>query len=462
MRSVERYLLAWILGALSLGTLMLGSVIYLVTLDEMNDVYDADLRHVAEALGSYLHAEPGATPGNGRPLPTRTDVAEPAEIVTVLWTSGGRMIFSSDPRVGLPFLEREALTRTLVGNEAWFVYTDVSRNGVAQAAQRVHARHETAREAASKILPAMIGVSLLVALLLVFALRRGLKPLDEAAREIASRSGRTLSPIPASGLPAELTPLVHAFNGLMQRLTELRASQRRFLGDAAHELRSPVTALRLQLQLLQRSPDSASAQAAMQELALGVDRSQALVEKLLQVARSDPDAEPRSNERIDLAELARATVGALSLQAEQFGIDLGAKTMQPLDVAADRQDLGILLTNLIENALRYTPAGGVVDVEACLLDGVPALRVVDSGPGIAPDERERVFDRFYRGNDAHLLARQPGGSGLGLAIVRGIAERHGAAVSLHTPATGRGLEVRVVFSAWSNHSAGLAESASAG
>jgi two-component system OmpR family sensor kinase len=114
-------------------------------------------------------------------------------------------------------------------------------------------------------------------------------------------------------------------------------------------------------------------------------------------------------------------------------------------VQGDGDQLTVLLNNLVENALRYTPAGGVVDVEADRRDGRPTLRVIDNGPGVPLAERERVFDRFYRGEDARTLARDPAGSGLGLAIVRAIADRHGASVSLHTPVSGRGLEVRVVF-----------------
>ena len=445
MRSIERYLLRWILGALCLGALIMALAAYWVTLDELNEMSEADLKHVAEALGSYLHAEPGAAIDAGRPSPVRDDVADPEEIVTVLWTSAGRQLYSSDPRVAIPFMPREALTRATVGAEEWFVYTDVSQNGVTQAAQRVHARQVIAAEAASVILPATLGVSLLITVLLVFALRRGLQPLDEAAHDIAARTARAPTPLGTTEVPGELMPLVNAINGLMSRLSEALANQRRFLGDAAHELRTPVTALRLQLQLLQRSTNADDRREALQELQHGIDRSQRLVEKLLQMARADPAAEERSLQPIDLGGLVRDVVGQLSRKADQWGIDLGANAAPGLVVQGDRQDLDVLLGNLIENALRYTPAGGVIDVEACALDGRPTLRVIDSGPGIASDERERVFDRFYRGPDAQQLAREPGGSGLGLAIVRGIAERHHAVVSLHTPQSGQGLEVRISF-----------------
>ncbi len=445
MRTIERYLLGWILGALGLGSLVMALVAYLVTLDEMDEVYDANLKHVAQALGSYTQGGPKPLVEIDRKPDQSGDAPEAEEILTILWTADGRRVYSSDPRVDIPFLSQEALTRIRVGRDDWIVYTDVSQNGVAQAAQRADARHETAVEAASQIFPSMVGLMLLVAALLIFALRRGLRPLDEATRDIAVRTARTLAPMTTTDVPGELSPLVQAINGLMARLSEALASQRRFLGDAAHELRTPITVLRLQLQLLKRSAADEERREAMAELERGIDRSQRLIEQLLQVARSDPDAAARSRQRVDLAELVRDVVVTLSAKAEQLGIDLGANAAHEIVVRGERQELTVLLINLVENSLRYTADGGVVDVEACAIDERPALRVIDNGPGIPGSERGRVFDRFFRGADAHELARDAGGSGLGLAIVHAIAERHDATVSLHTPPGGQGLEVRVVF-----------------
>jgi len=447
MRSIERYLLAWILGALGFGALLMALAVYWVTLDEMNEVYDADLRHVAEALGSYGQNRDAPDPGAAQRWPPRTDVPDLSEIVTITWTADGHPVYSSDPRVAMPFMGQEALSRVWIGGEEWIVYTDVGPNGVSQAAQRAEGRYETAAESASKVLPIMVGLAAAVAALMVFALRRGLNPLDAATRDIAARSARSLAPLALAEVPREVTPLVQALNGLIARLSEAMAGQRRFLADAAHELRTPMTALGLQLQLLRRSGDDASRAQALAELEAGIERSQRLVEQLLQVARTEPDGEPMRIEPVNLGERVRSAVGRLSLKAEQRGIDLGARGPAGVVVGGDARQLALLLDNLIENALRYTPAGGVVDVEAGHEGGRASLRVVDDGPGIPESERERVFDRFYRGPDAPAQAHDSGGSGLGLAIVRAIAERHGAVVSLHTPDSGRGLEVRVVFAA---------------
>jgi two-component system OmpR family sensor kinase len=447
MRSIERYLLAWIMGALTLGAVLMALVIYLVTLEEMDEVFDANLKNVAQAVLSYHHAGHGPQADDPLASALRADTPDGSEIVTLTWTRDGTRIYVSDARVSIPFSPVEGLSHPRVGAEDWTVYTSVQPKGVAQAAQRVAGRQEMAGEVVAKIFPPLLGLVVMIGALLVFALRRGLQPLDAAARDVAARSARSLEPIATREIPREIMPLVGSINELMGRLSEAFSTQRRFLADAAHELRSPITALRLQFQLLQRASTERERRDAVADLESGVDRSQRLIEQLLQVSRSEPDGEVFRHDPIELGALARAAVATLSLKAEQHGIDLGATGPASIVVAGDVHQLSVLLNNLVENALRYTPAGGVVDVEAGVHDGRPMLRVIDDGPGIAPAERGRVFDRFFRGDDARALARDGGGSGLGLAIVRSIAERHGAHVSLHTPPSGRGLEVRVVFAA---------------
>ena len=446
MRSIERYLVVWIIGALTFGLVLVTLVAYLVTLDEMNEVFDADLRNVATAVATYHHSGHGPDSGQApRPPLSRAQAIDETDIVTQTWDRAGRRIFVSNPDVNLPFSAVEGLSYPMSNGESWIVYTTVLDSGVVQAAQRKAARREIAQESATRILPPMLLLIGIVSGLMVFALRRGLVPLDAAARDVAARSEHSLDPIPTGDVPRELMPLAIAVNGLMDRLSTTLSAQRRFLADAAHELRTPVTALRLQAQLLERSVDDAARASAQAELKSGIERSQRLIEQLLQVARSGLDGEAMRLESIDLADLARSVVVTMSVKADHKGIDLGAETASAVGITGDRAQLTVLLNNLVENALRYTPAGGVVDVAAGWLNDRPALRVIDSGAGIAPADRERVFDRFYRGESA--AAHDAGGSGLGLAIVQAIARRHHAEVSLHTPESGIGVEVRVVFNA---------------
>ena len=445
MRSIERTLLGWILSALTLGAVLIALVTYLVTLEEMHEVFDADLKNVAQAVAAYHHAGHGAGTAARIKLPERTDVSEDSEIVTLTWSPGGEPVFSSDPRVKLPFTAIEGLSRPVVEGQEWIVYTSVAGDGVAQAAQRKAARQDMAGESAARVFPPLVGLVVVVAGLLVFGLRRGLQPLDTTAQDVAKRSALSLEAITLDDGPKEIAPLVQAINGLMGRLALAFSAQRRFLADAAHELRTPMTALRLQLQLLQRSDDETQRQQALSELGAGIERSQHLIEQLLQVARSEPDGEVTRRDSVDIAELSRSSVAALSAKAEQLGLDLGADAAAPVLVKGDTTQLSVLLNNLVENALRYTPAGGVIDVSAHVQAGRPMLRVADDGPGIPEADRGRVFDRFYRCEDAQYQARDQSGSGLGLAIVKAIVERHGASIELQDAAGGHGLVVEIIF-----------------
>lgn len=447
MRSIERTLLGWILGALALGSLLVAFATYLVTLDEMNEVFDADLKNIAQAVAAYHHAGHGPHEPAAVALPERRDRPDDSEVVTLTWTTAGARVFASDPRVGVPFLREEGLRRMRVGDEEWIVYTVVRDDGVAQAAQRQSARQEMAGESAAKVFPPLIGLTLVVGALVIFGLRRGLQPLDTAARDVAERSVHSLDPIRLEESPRELMPLVRSINDLLARLGQALGAQRRFLADAAHELRTPMTALRLQLQLLERSRTETERREAMTDLSQGIERSQRLVEQLLQVSRAEPDAELHHIEDVDLSALARDAVARLSAQANHLGLDLGAQADAPVRVRGNAAQLAALIGNLVDNALRYTPAGGVVDVSTSMRESrLPVLRVRDTGPGIPAEERSRVFDRFYRGELAPEQARDGGGSGLGLSIVKAIADRHGAQVHLGEPHEGAaGLLVEVVF-----------------
>ena len=444
MRSLERYLLAWILGALTLGSVPIALVAYVVTRDEMNEVFDAELKYVAQALGTYRHVRHDASEAEA-PLATPAESPDDTEIVTFAWTATGRRTYASDSHVLLPFSAVEGLSRHRVGQEDWTVYTSVRPDGIAQAAQRSSARQEMAGESAARILPPFLVLVLVTGALLVYALRQGLRPLDSAARDVAMRSATSLEPISATDLPQEVAPLVVAINDLMARIGVDLSKQRELLADAAHELRTPVTALDLQLQLLKRSGDEASRRDAIAELEMGIARSKRLIEQLLHLARSESGGEAMTVAAIDLGELVRSVVGTLGIKADQREIDLGASVMPGVTVQGDLEQLTVLLNNLVENALRFTPRGGVVDVAAELRDGAPILRVVDTGPGIAESERAKVFDRFYRGEHAPARSADAGGTGLGLAIVRAIAGRHGARVTLHSAAGGTGTQVQVAF-----------------
>jgi two-component system OmpR family sensor kinase/two-component system sensor histidine kinase QseC len=278
-----------------------------------------------------------------------------------------------------------------------------------------------------------------MALLLWWLAARTLAPLQRLTDGVKARDEQSLRPLPAEGLPDEVAPLVGALNGLLQRLGTSLGAQRAFVADAAHELRSPLTALKLQMQLLQRAPDEASRQQATRALTDGIDRAARLVEQLLTLARAEPGAPAATHAPVELNEAVRAAVAETVPFATARGIVIELFAEAPVTVRGDAAALTALARNLTDNAVRYAPAGTRVELRVLFDAGVPTLQVDDAGPGIAPSERERVFDRFYR----HAAGDEPG-TGLGLAIVRGIAQQHGATVSLSDSPLG-GLRVSVRF-----------------
>ncbi|HEX7112401.1 MAG TPA: ATP-binding protein, partial [Mizugakiibacter sp.] len=252
-------------------------------------------------------------------------------------------------------------------------------------------------------------------------------------------------PLPTHGVPGELLPLVHQINALLARLEGSLDAQRRFLADAAHELRSPVAALALQVQLAERAHTPAAREAAFLELAHGVERARRLVQQLLDFARLEPGVQPEPFVATDLARLAREVVGRYAAQAEAQDVDLGADAPPSAVMLGSEPQLRALIENLVDNALRYAPRGTAVTVSVRARDDGLELGVVDAGRGIPAAERERVFERFHRVAGDHTR-----GSGLGLAISRAIVEQHQGSIALSDAQPGAplpGLAVTVRFPA---------------
>jgi two-component system, OmpR family, sensor kinase len=271
---------------------------------------------------------------------------------------------------------------------------------------------------------------------------RSLAPVERMRKQVAGRAADDLSPLPDAGLPLEVLPLVRELNLLFERVRRAFTAQQEFVADAAHELRSPLTALKLQAQALRRAHDEGSREAAITRLNDGIDRAIQLMGQLLVLAREDGEADAAErSQRVELQEVARQAVADVLPNAQAKHIDIGLASAEPsVWVRGQPEPLRILLRNLLDNAVKYTPDGGQVDITLAMPQGVASLAVEDSGPGIPEAERERVFDRFYRTPDARAT-----GSGLGLAIVKAIAGRHGASVLLGSSAKLGGLKAEVRF-----------------
>jgi signal transduction histidine kinase len=322
--------------------------------------------------------------------------------------------------------------------QPWRAYGLQTAAGVIQIAQPIAVRERLARAAALRIvIPLMVLLPVMIAFV-AWIVGRGLRPLQRLTSEVQRRDARSLTPLAGDNLPLEIEPLVAELNRLLARLNDAFAGQRDFIADAAHELRSPLTALRLQLQLLDRAPDDAARNEARLRLGEAVERAIHLVEQLLALARSDPQTVRGELLSLDLGAAAAQGVADAHTLAQAREIDLNFDAAPNCQIRGDPESIRILVRNLVDNAVRYTPAGGKVHVTCRVSDGA-VLEVIDTGPGIAAADRERVFDRFYRRATAH-----ESGSGLGLAIVKAIAARHGARVTLAEAPAG-GLRASVEF-----------------
>lgn len=307
-------------------------------------------------------------------------------------------------------------------------------------AETLNKRHTLASEILlGMLLPEILLVGL-IGLLIWHGVARGLRPLVELQAEIANRSYRDLGPLPVQNAPGEVRALVGAMNDLLGRLSAALSAQQRFIADAAHQLRTPLAGLRTQTELALRQDDPEEVRRTLRQIDTATVRTTHLVNQLLSLARAEPGANRlNTTASLDLAELARATTTEWVPRALARNIDLGFDGATGAIIEGDRVLLTEMLSNLLDNAIRYTQTGGQVTVRVSTTEAGVQLCVEDNGPGIPVEERERVFERFHR-----LLGNGADGCGLGLAIVREIAQGHGARVRLE-PGAGGGTRVTVEF-----------------
>ncbi|MEP7140939.1 MAG: ATP-binding protein [Caldimonas sp.] len=430
MSSIRVRLLVSLLALLGLTALAIAAITYRNVLGETEALFDYQLQQMALSLRDQGQIDPSEA---------GTLADEQLDVVIQIWTVDGRSIYASRAHSSLPARALLGLATLVVEGHAWRTYSVATRDRVIQVAQPVEIRQRLAAHAAWRGVLPLLLVTPLAAFAIWWLAAKNLAPLERLAGEVRSRDAGSLEPLPTGDLPDELAPLARALNALLDRLKGSLDTQRAFVADAAHELRSPLTALKLQLRLLRHAGDGQARAAAIEGLGAGIERAARLIEQLLTLARSEPGSAPLALEPIDLAGLARETLAAMHPFALDRGSELILDARSPVTVAGERSSLTALVRNLVDNALRYSPPRTRVDVGVWEDADAAWLRVDDAGPGIPASDRLRVFDRFYR--------RESGGeegTGLGLAIVRTVAERHGAALSLDASPAG-GLRVTLRF-----------------
>jgi two-component system OmpR family sensor kinase len=432
--SLRRRLLWFVLVAILLAAVLQAVTAYRGALRQVDAMFDDHLQQMARSLR-------GGIPLG---LPQAQDQGDSAyDLYVQIWGQDGTQIFRSTrsalpPRAVLGFSDVEA------NGNSYRVYTLQTPLQTVQIAQDLSARTARARALALRAVLPFAWLTPLLMLAVWWIIKRSLAPIERTRRVVASRAADDFSPLEGAGLPDEVRPLVDELNLLFGRVRHAFEAQKNFVADAAHELRSPLTALKLQAQALRRlDADPAAREATVARLNQGIERAIRGVEQLLLLAREEAGSGPAG--RVDLQQVVKLAVADVLPLARHKQMDLGLAGNPSAQAVAEfsgqAEALRILLRNLLENAVKYTPPNGQVDVSLEETEGQPVLTVEDSGPGIAPENRQRVFDRFFRASDT----AQETGSGLGLAIVKAIAERHGATLTLgHSERLG-GLKVEVRF-----------------
>ncbi|MFA7280747.1 MAG: ATP-binding protein [Sterolibacterium sp.] len=439
--SLRRRLLLPILGGVTALWLAMMVLSYLDAHHEIDELLDAQLAHIAQTLLALASHEVHEGDEGIAELGDAVDKHQHTLRFQV-WGSEGKLLLrtANAPKTPLTTLEGFSDASNQEGQWRIFSLWDKDRSVQVQVGEDMEDRDELTVQIAWKLLlPGLFGLPLLGGWVWL-ATRRGLAPLDALAAQINNRDPAHLDSLVPVSAPTEIKPMLQALNGLFARVKQTLSNERRFTADAAHELRTPLAALAAQAQVAQRSGDDAERQHALEQVRVGVERASHLVSQLLTLARLDPQQPLSDGQPVQLKSLAEevcAVHGAAALD-KQITLELDAVAAA---VRGNATMLQILLRNLIDNAIRYTPRGGHVRVRLSATASSVELRVSDSGPGIPAAERDAVFQRFHRG----AAGQDQVGSGLGLSIVQRIAELHGARIALNDAEGGCGLEVSVTF-----------------
>ncbi len=433
--SLRRRLLVLLLIAVGIVAALQAAIAYRMALDETGQIFDYQMQQIAMSLrGGFPETLQGHLPGT-------PGVEGDFDLVIRVWSPNGVAVFESPPGSALPQPAVLGFSNVAARGTAYRVYSIQTSTRTIQVAQDLATRREVARALALRfVLPIALLAPLLMAALWL-AVSGSLAPLQRTRSQVAQRTADDFSPLSETGLPEEVRPLVTELNLLFGRVNEAFRAREDFVADAAHELRSPLAALKLQIQALQRAPNDDVRRVAIGRLSAGIDRAARLVEQLLVLARQDAAAAAGgASEKTVLAQLVRRALADAAPLAGARHIGLALLEADESSIDGHPESLYTLIRNLLDNALKYAPEGG--SIEAAVRRQAQALTLVieDSGPGIPVGDRDRVFDRFYR-----IGGSQAPGSGLGLAIVKAIADRHGARLAVAGSEHLGGLRVSVEF-----------------
>lgn len=433
--SLQFKLSAWLALVIAGVALAAGLFSYGAAFREANELQDDQLRQIAALVG-HQHVALTQTVA-----PAEVSDPESRVVLQVLERTDQQIAKAPDSSVAFRLDMVDGFQTVNVDHNNWRVLVKTLDSGMRiVVGQRTSVRDEIARDSA---LHTLLPFVVLIPILLVLVgelIRKMLKPVKDLAADIDLRTQDDLRSVGETHIPVEIRPFVVAINRLLSRVTNAMAGQRRFLADAAHELKTPLTALSLQAELLGAADMSDQARQRLAVLEGGLLRSRKLLDQLLALARAQ-DSPQTSLQPVSVRAVFLQVAEDLMPLARAKGIDLGMVGEHDCAVLATEVDLFTLVKNLVDNAIRYTPEGGKVDLSMSAIQGLTELVIADTGPGINEEERARVFDPFYR-----VLGHEEMGSGLGLSIVQTIAQRVGANIRLEHANTSEKTGLRVVVS----------------
>jgi two-component system sensor histidine kinase QseC len=438
--SLRRRLLGLLLGGVAAAWLVTMVFSYIDAHHEVDELFDAQLAQAAQTLLAL------AAHDRDHDIEDFGDAAHKYQrrLRFQIWRHDGKLLMRSHNAPESPLTNDDGFseTRDDEGHWRYFSQWNSERSLQVQVSENHHIRDDLVAHIAWRLLlPALFGLPLM-GLWVWLSTRHGLASLGGIAAQIASRAPHQLQAVEPASAPEEIRPMLLALNGLFQRVETALESERRFTADAAHELRTPLAALQAQLQVAMRARDDAERQRSLNQLQSGLTRASHLVDQMLQLARLDPESALPDPQAVDLAAITEAVCAELGPMILEKNLDFDFSGNSASWVTGQSEWLRVLIRNLVDNAVRYTPAGGQIRITLTRENGNYRLSVCDSGPGIPPDERAWVVRRFHRLNHAD----QPG-SGLGLAIVSRIAELHGAQLDLNAPPEGHGLQASLTLKA---------------
>ena len=443
--SIRRYLVLILLSVITLVTFIAAIEGYNASMKKASSIFDAELKILANTL--IVMQGPSEQQDNSL-LDTGTD----SNLAFQLWQGSDLVLKSNNAPGGRMSQKSSGFTENNFLGQRWRTYVKAAGERVAIIAQPVQRRFELAEDVIlSAVLPIILAMPLL-ALFISLTIRQALKPLTHLTKELKSKKPNDLSQLQTHTQTKELEPVVNTLNHLFERLSGAFERERHFASDAAHELRTPLSVLKINVYNVRNELGHESL--AMSHLTDSVDRMAHVVDQILTLNRTSPEQVSIDSTPVNIADLIRQTISDLYPEIAQREQTIALESEEQI-ISGNEFSLRILIQNLVSNASKYTPEGGAIQVSTLKAQGRLVLVVEDSGPGIKPEEYQRVFNRFYRvGGDRHKS--EIIGCGLGLSIVKHIALLHNADIELSQSPEFKGLKVSVSFTQENNKPAPLA------